>query len=279
MRPVSLFCGASGIVAAALVACSVGIKTGPGVPIVGGSEFTGEVDPSTGEIGIPPQPGIPAGTCIKLTFYGPGGTVLGSTTVSAGGSPANAPPGTEEVGASQCDPPEEPPKPKKFKRSRSSSASNLVVEPVQRFGFRILPFDFSDGRARYADYWSLGGTFAQAEDLSRRFVASFTSEPCPLGIEPNAVVDCELLADNRVRVSMFSVEPPRSLRFDWNGSFLFDLDGALVTAENGWYRTTVIVPSSLVETSVVGVSENSFDYRLGVSDGDLGTRIELAVTP
>lgn len=283
MRRFLVITSVSALAAAIFAACSVKVGAGPGAPLVGGSTFEAEFNPNSGEIGVPAQPGIPAGTCVKLTFFGAGGEVLGSTTVSADGSPADVPPGTEEVGASQCDPPEEEPvsPPKKLKRASHTSpgSSSIMADSPQRFVFRILPLGFGDGRGRYADYWAVGNSFALAEGLSRQFARTFTSEPCLPGIEPNAVVDSELLSDGRVRVSMFSIEAPLTLQFDWNEALLFDLDDASVIFASGWYKTTVIVPAALVNVDTLGISENEFDYRLGVPHGDLGTSVKLTVTP
>jgi len=266
------------LLGAGVASCRMRAELGPGVPLAGGSVLEGEIDPIGGTGTIPPQEGLPAGTCVKLTFFGAGGVPLGSTEVTAGES-FEVPPGAEGGTVEPCDPPAEPEKKGKRKR-RAGTPVQFIADDPETFAFRYIPFGVTTGPSLFAEFVVTASSRAQAEPIRDEFVLGLLSEPPPAEVEPLGVVQVDYRADGSVEVAMFSLEAPASLQFDWNGSSLFTLADAAVTADAGWYATRVVVPASLVESDWAGTSENALTYRLGLSAGDeVGTSLSLTVDP
>lgn len=266
-------------VSLAAAACTFTAKAGDHVPGFAGSEITLEVDgPGVSCPATSTSP--PAGTCIKFTFFDGGGNPIGSAEGEVGGDPVPAPDGTEEVGVSPCDPEEDPeePEPKKKAKKRSST-QHSVVGGLEEFGFHLMPFNFDDGHARQVEYVVVASNSDEAEDASAEFVKNLFAEPCEAQVTPYSAADIELLPDGRVRFSMFSLEAPLSLAFDWNDAPLFTLADASVAAANGWYVTTVYVPADMVDVSGFGSSTNTATYLMGVTGRDIGTSLQLTITP
>lgn len=269
---------------AALFACSARVNVGSNMPFFGGTEVAVDIDPrsepptvaveSTDEGGT-----LAPGTCVRFTWLDAAGNPVGSTDVEAGGDPAPIPEGAESATAGPCDPPEEEePKPRK----RRANIDRFVASelPLEVFPFRFFPLDFAQGvPVRYVDYGVKAWSLEEARCISESFVRTLFSASPPAQVETRSASEVTLLADGRVRVTMFSVEAPESLVFRWNGQTLFDLDDALVVAMDGWYATTVHVPEKLVDASSTMLTANSFHYDL-VADGlDVGGLVEVSIDP
>jgi hypothetical protein len=279
MKPLTMAAAcATALALLTALACraTIEVEPAPGTPFLGGSKIKMEIDgrnvsPKPDENGGFPQPG----DCVKLTFHGPNGEVLGSEEVPAGGS-AEAPPGTDSVTWSPCDPKDDDPK----KKARPSSPpQSFVADPLGRHLFRSIPVDLGDGHGRYLDYSVVAPTFSRAEAIAADFELDLLADPRPTGVRTYGFADVELLQGASVRVSIVTWKAPTSFELSWNGQQVADdlQDAALVQTPGGWWTTTVVVPSSLVEQGPS--SSNEVSYAVATSEGELTYRLELSVQP
>jgi hypothetical protein len=255
----------------ALGACKVSASAKS--PAFGEAELELEVDPISNTGTVPSNPDLPEGTCVQITFYGPGGAAIGTTTTAAGSS-FEIPEGAESAELGDC--PEEPEK--KDKKARRANASSLVAaDTLHQFPFTILPVNFT-GPRHSASFWVTAQTQDEADLIKEDFILEMLNEPPPTSVKPEGVHRVTVNPDSSVLVEMFSAGQPQSLSFRWNGMDLFDLDDATTSFQNGWHVTSVSVPSSLVQIDLAGVSENSFEYRIQMPSREIASETRVVVT-
>ena len=183
------------------------------------------------------------------------------------------PPGATDVTISPCDPPKDPKK--KVKRSGSVP---VVAQPTDVFPYRQVPVDFSDGRGRWLDFVVSASNPEQADELAAAFRVGTLERPCPPQVTPQAFAEAELLADGRVRFTMFSTSRPTALDFRWQDAPLYTLADATVQEANGWYATSVFVPADLVELPVPGfAAENQASFTLETAERPVGLDLSFEV--
>ena len=271
----ALVCGllATGVVV--LAACSVTIetKTPEAVPLIGGTEIKIHIE--AGRASIPPTPGVPQGACIKIVWLGADGQPLGETELTVGGEAKDIPEGAEDLRLEPCDPPDESPAHKVRQRSFQQP---FVTDQLRAFAYRHFPVDLSDGEGRYVEYIVTAHSEEEADQLADQIGASLFQEALDPRVEMWGAAEAELLEDGRVRYTVFSDEAPGAFAFEWNGTDLFDLSDAVVQAANGWYATTVHVPSALVDSTPTG-AENVARYALTLSTREVGLTTSFAFEP
>jgi len=270
--------------AALFVACKVSAQAeaGPGVPLFGGSSVTVDIDgrrvsPCPDPDGVFPKDG----DCVRLHFKDADGKEIGAADVTVGGPGADAPPGTEGVTVSPCDPPAKDKKDKTqamgWGRIDFRAAGSLVTVP-----FRALPFRMEDGRGRWIDYTATASSVDQAEGLARSFEAGALEKPKPDGVEAYGFADAEVLSDGRVRFSILSWRRPSDLSLVWNGHALADrVEHARITRTlGGWYASTVLVPAGYVNFEAGGLEVvNEAAFSVLTRDGLVEQRLAVTVTP
>lgn len=261
--------------ALAIAACrgSGKLISGDNTPIVGGSSF--EWNFEAGSLSIDSTPGgLPPGTCIKIVWLDGAGNPIGESEATADGPPVDVPEGTEGASFSPCDPPQEPPK-KIGKRSHDQA---FVAGQFRLFAYRQIPLDFSDGAGRCAEYIVTARSEEEADDIARRFTAGMFQEQPDPRVETWGTADVELLADGRVRYTIFSREAPTAFAFEWNGTALFDLADAVVQTAHGWYAITVHVPGALVDSSPMGAA-NAARYSLVLPERTIELETSFSFEP
>jgi hypothetical protein len=268
---VSAACGA------AALACRATIKMGPN-SLLGETTVTLEVDKPICTLPATPE-NPPAGSCVKLSFFDEDGNVIGEAEATVGGTGVAAPSGTDSIVANQCDPPPPEPEPaaKPGKKKKVTGAGPQLLA-AQRHGYHLIPYAIEDGVGRYASYEVEAHSKAQADQISAEFVQGMLVEAPPTNVTPYAVVRTKLMPDGSVMVSMFTDDAPQSLSFRWNDGPALALGDASVVSNEAWHVTSVSIPASHVDASVLG-STNRLEYVIALADRDVGTTLELEIQP
>lgn len=270
---------ALGAAALLVLACraSVKMQTGPGVPIFGGSSLDVDIDGRT--VTVPPggSQGPKAGDCVKLTFYDAAGNPLGSSEVKVGGPGADAPPGTEDLTVSPCDPKD----PDDTKANTfAGGASSFVAQPVLTFAYRSVPLDAVAHHGRFVDFTVRASTRDEADAIAADFERYGTSRPCPQELTPYDWVDVSVGADGRVLVYLFATSRPTAAAFAWNGQRLGTLQDAQVVTARGWWSAVLSVPRGLVNWPSIGQpASNVLAFELATAFRSVSSTVTLQVSP
>ena len=272
------FVSAAGVAGLLAVACTF-TATHDGA--FGETEIEFKVNPPEKEAELPANPPkLPEGTCVKVTFMDGSGNPIGSLETTAGSGPFPFPEGAEGAEVGPCDEDEgKDPKDKVETAGGSSSGGIGSGDRRPGYDFWYIPLDPLDGEAVFVSYTVQASSLDEARLRSRQFTRHLFSAPAPRGLDTRTAYESILLPDGSVQLTLFSESAPQSLEVSWNGQFVADLSGAVVEHRNGWFRSLVVVPASLVEVSMIGTSSNTLSYSL-VADGiDLGGESSVLVDP
>lgn len=267
--------GASALIA---IACKASFELKDN-SLVGDATIKVEVDPRSSTAEVPPDPPrLPPGACIKLTFLDESGNPMGSIETTAGSGPFPFPSGAKGAEVGPCDEEDKEPK-DKAKRSELRTTERSPGDAPQRYSFQYMPLDVLDGEATLVSYSVLASSLSEARLISRQFVRRLFSAPAPKGLDTWTAYESILLPDSSVQLTFFSEAAPQDLTVHWNGQFIADLSGAVVENRDGWFRTTVLVPASVVDGSLTGTSTNALSYSLLADGMDVGGDSTVVVDP
>lgn len=268
--------------AIALYACSTTVKmtAGDGTPLIGGLDVELDFkagDPATAS--VTPTSTLPEGTCVKITFTDANGRPIGGGEATAGGPSIPVPDGTEGVLVSPCDPkPEEKDKKTKMLDGWDCSRQFLAGPGGDVFLYRHMPLDWRSGRGWFVDFAVRSLDHDTADTTAFRFLQRGPAFPRDPSVLVLSNVYVQVASDATVTCSVLSESVPTSLWFDWNGRRVAQsLLDAKIGVRNGWYVTSVTIPSLLVDVSPLGDVSNDLAYKLSTRDGDLALDVGVTV--
>jgi hypothetical protein len=261
-----------------MMACKASVTVENESPL-GKTKVTFDVDPGEGTAELPADPPeTPPGFCVKVTFLDGSGNPMGSLETTAGSGPFPFPEGAEGAEVGPCDEEDKDPK-DKAKRGRGGATDLSGSRARRYYAFQYLPLDLLDGEATVVSYAVLASSLSEARLTSRQFTRHLFTAPAPKWLDTRVAYESILQPDGGVQMTFLSEAAPQSFEVRWNGQFIADLSGAVVEARDGWFRTMVIVPPSVVEESTTETSSNALVYSL-IADGiDVGGSSSVVVDP